>query len=89
MVLRINGLVAFFFIWCTLQDVSTEDTFSRDGFEEIKDSDMDFDIVKGTRDSEIPILKSNATPNSADDPEGRIFDTNQIKITNGLERKVY
>ena len=50
MVLRINGLVALFFVWCTLQDGSTEDTFSGDRLEEMQDSDMDNDIVKGIKD---------------------------------------
>ena len=53
MVLRIKGLVALFFIWCALQDVSTEDTSSGDRFEGIMDSDMDNDIVKGMKDSEM------------------------------------
>ena len=60
MVLRIKGVVALIFIWCTLEDVSTEDTLSGDRSEGMKDSDMDNDIIKGTEDSEMDILESNA-----------------------------
>ena len=60
MVLRIKGVVALIFIWCTLEDVSTEDTLSGDRSEGMEDSDMDNDIIKGTEDSEMDILESNA-----------------------------
>ena len=60
MVLRIKGVVALVFILCTLEDVSTEDTLSEDRSEEMEDSDMDNDIIKGTEDSEMGTLESNA-----------------------------
>ena len=60
MVLCIKGVVALVFIWCTLEDVSTEDTLSGDRSEGMEDSDMDNDIIKGTEDSEMDILESNA-----------------------------
>ena len=60
MVLRIKGVVALVFIWCTLEDVSTEDTLSGDRSEGMEDSDMDNDIIKGTRDSEMDIVELNA-----------------------------
>ena len=60
MVLRIKGVVALVFIWCTLEAVSTEDTLSGDRSEGMEDSDMDNDIIKGTKDSEMDILETNA-----------------------------
>ena len=60
MVLRIKGVVALVFIWCTLEDISTEDTLSGDRSEGMEDSDMDNDIIKGTEDSEMGTLESNA-----------------------------
>ena len=60
MVLHIKGVVALVFIWCTLEDVSTEDTLSGDWSEGMEDSDMDNDIIKGTEDSGIDTLESNA-----------------------------
>ena len=60
MVLRIKGVLALVFILCTLEDVSTEDTLSRDRSEEMEDSDMDNDIIKGTKGSEMDNLESNA-----------------------------
>ena len=60
MVLHIKGVVALVFIWCTLEDVSTEDTLSGDWSEGMEDSDMDNDIIKGTRDSEMDIVELNA-----------------------------
>ena len=60
MVLRIKGVVALVFIWCMLEDISTEDTLSGDRSEEMEDSDMDNDIIKGTEDSEMGTLESNA-----------------------------
>ena len=60
MVLRTKGVVALVFILCTLEDVSTEDTLSGDRSEEMKDSDMDNDIIKGTKGSEMDNLESNA-----------------------------
>ena len=60
MVLHIKGVVALVFIWCTLEDVSTEDTLSGDRSEGMEDSDMDNDIIKGTRDSEMDFVELNA-----------------------------
>ena len=60
MVLHIKGVFALVFIWCTLGDASTEDTLSGDWSEEMEDSDMDNDIIKGTRDSEMDIVELNA-----------------------------
>ena len=60
MVLHIKGVVALVFIWCTLEDVSTEDTLSGDWSEGMEDSDMDNDIIKGTRDSAMDIVELNA-----------------------------
>ena len=60
MVLCIKGVIALVFIWCTLEDVSTEDTVSGDRSEGMEDSDMDNDIIKGTKDSEMDIAELNA-----------------------------
>ena len=60
MVLRIKGVVALVFIWCMLEDISTEDTLSGDRSEGMEDSDMDNDIIKGTKGSEMDNLESSA-----------------------------
>ena len=60
MVLRIKGVVALVFIWCTLEDISTEDTLSGDRSEGMEDSDMDNDIIKGTKGSKMDNLESSA-----------------------------
>ena len=60
MVLRTKGVVALVFILCMLEDISTEDTLSGDRSEGMEDSDMDNDIIKGTKGSEMDNLESNA-----------------------------